>query len=431
MSESIGRTRLKDASSGLLQALGQKVVGSVGNRVSGLTERLEGVASGSPSTKALVGSGTAVAKGESPVMGAVKGMASGVKDKVTNAIPGLGGKSGGSGSKTPKATKATNFQEIIDVGVPIRVAYNQWTEFGSFPSFMKKVKTVDTSDDIKSTWKAQVFWSSRTWESTILKQVPDERIVWRSKGQKGHVDGTVTFHELTPTLTRIVVVLEYYPQGLFERTGNLWRAQGRRARLEVKHFQRHVMTRTILDPDSVEGWRGTIEDSEVVTTHEEALEQEQQQRESEERESEERESEERESEEQAGGEEPSEEEGAEDEGTEHERAEDEGAEEENSEEGRAERREDDTEDDTEDEYDEEGDEDSDEDDEYEDDEYEDDEEDEEDEESGEQDSDQDDEYEDEEYEEDEDEDEDDDEEDSEDEPDEPPVRRSAQRGAAK
>jgi hypothetical protein len=421
MSESIGRTRLKDASSGLLQALGQKVVGSVGNRVSGLTERLEGVASGSPSTKALVGSGTAVAKGESPVMGAVKGMASGVKDKVTNAIPGLGGGSGGSGSKTPKAAKATNFQEIIDVGVPIRVAYNQWTEFGSFPSFMKKVKTVDTSDDTKSTWKAQVFWSSRTWESTILKQVPDERIVWRSKGQKGHVDGTVTFHELTPTLTRIVVVLEYYPQGLFERTGNLWRAQGRRARLEIKHFQRHVMTRTILDPDSVEGWRGTIEDSEVVTTHEDALEQEQQQRESEEQESEGQESEGQESEGQAGGEEASEEggsesaeeqEGAEDEGAEDQGAEDEGAEDqgaedqgaegegsegEGSEEGHDERHEDDTQDDNEDEYedDEEADEDSDED------------------------SDEDDEY------------EDDEEESDEDEPEEPPVRRSAQRGAAK
>src|SRR5690348_4797505 len=196
MSESMGRTRLKDASSGLLQALGQKVVGSVGNRVSGLTDRLEGVASDSPSTKALVGSGTSVVKGESPVKGALKGMASGIKDKVTNAIPGLGGGKGG-GSKSPKATKATNFQEIIDVGVPIRVAYNQWTEFGSFPSFMKNVKNVDPPEDTKTTWKAQVFWSSRTWESTILKQVPDERSVWRSKGEKGHVDGTVTFHELS------------------------------------------------------------------------------------------------------------------------------------------------------------------------------------------------------------------------------------------
>jgi len=424
MSESMGRSRLKEASSGLVQALGQKVVGSVGDRVSGLTERLDGVASGSPSTKALVGSGTAVAKGKSPVIGAVEGMASGIKDKVTDAIPGLGGKSGGSGSKTPKATKATNFQEIIDVGVPIRVAYNQWTEFGSFPSFMKKVKTVDTSDDTKSTWKAQVFWSSRTWESTILKQVPDERIVWRSKGQKGHVDGTVTFHELTPTLTRIVVVLEYYPQGLFERTGNLWRAQGRRARLEIKHFQRHVMTRTILDPDSVEGWRGTIEESEVVTTHEEALEQEQRQRESEEQESEGQESEE-----QAGGEEASEEGGqpSEEEGSESDE-EQEGVEDEGAEEGHDERHEDGTEgSDEDDEYDDEYEDDEYEPDEEEDDEYEDDEEDED---SGEQDSDQDDEYEDDEYEDDE-EDEDDDEEDSEDEPDEPPVRRSAQRGAAK
>ena len=59
---------------------------------------------------------------------------------------------------------------------------------------------------------------------------PHERIVWRSKGAKGYVDGAVTFHELTPDLTRILVVLEYHPQGFFEKTGNLWRAQGRRAR---------------------------------------------------------------------------------------------------------------------------------------------------------------------------------------------------------
>ena len=107
-----------------------------------------------------------------------------------------------------------------------------------------------------STFKAQIFWSHRTWEATILEQVPDERIVWRSKGEKGHVDGAVTFHELGPNLTRILVVLEYYPQGLFEKTGNIWEAQGRRARAELRHFRRHVMTRTILDPDEVEGWRG-------------------------------------------------------------------------------------------------------------------------------------------------------------------------------
>ena len=126
----------------------------------------------------------------------------------------------------------------------------------------------------KVNWKAQVFWSHREWEATILDQRPDERIIWRSKGQKGHVDGAVTFHELAPSLTKIVLVLEYHPQGMFEQTGNLWRAQGRRARLELKHFQRHVMAHALLNPDDVEGWRGVIEDGEVVKDHETVLDEE-------------------------------------------------------------------------------------------------------------------------------------------------------------
>jgi hypothetical protein len=158
----------------------------------------------------------------------------------------------------------------------LTVAYNAWTEFGSFPSFMKKVEDVEAESDEKLTFKAQIFLSHRTWEATVLEQVPDERIVWRSKGEKGHVDGAVTFHELAPNLTRILVVLEYYPQGLFEKTGNLWRAQGRRARAELRHFRRHVMTRVALDPDSVEGWRGVIHDGEVEETHEEHVEAEEQ-----------------------------------------------------------------------------------------------------------------------------------------------------------
>src|SRR5262249_6250496 len=81
------------------------------------------------------------------------------------------------------------------------------------------------------------------------------------------VDGVVTFHELAPELTRILLVLEYHPKGLFERTGNLWRAQGRRARLELKHFARHAMTQSILRPDEGEGWRGEIRDSKVVKDH--------------------------------------------------------------------------------------------------------------------------------------------------------------------
>ncbi|WP_199487347.1 SRPBCC family protein [Actinomadura spongiicola] len=164
--------------------------------------------------------------------------------------------------------KPTNIVEQIDVGAPCRLVYDQWTRFEDFPSFMKKVESVEQVSDEKLNWKAKVFWSSRTWESTIVEQVPDEHIVWRSKGSKGHVDGTVSFHELSPDLTRVLLVLEYHPRGLFERVGNLWRAQGRRVRLELKHFRRHVMTQSLARPDEVEGWRGEIRDGEIVTTSE-------------------------------------------------------------------------------------------------------------------------------------------------------------------
>ena len=261
--------RLKDELQDALKALGEKGLETVQERISGATDSLNGIAdNGGLMTKAAKGGVEAVAEGESPVKGAVKGGLSGVKDKVKSAVTG-------GGSKSPKATKATNIIESIDVGVPIDVAYNTWTQFQDFSNFMKKIDGIDQQDEVKVNFKAQVFWSHRQWEATILDQVPNDRIVWRSKGAKGHVDGAVTFHELAPNMTRILVVLEYYPQGFMERTGNIWRAQGRRARLELKHFRRHVMTRVILNPDEIEGWRGEIRESEVVRSHEEVVEEEQ------------------------------------------------------------------------------------------------------------------------------------------------------------
>ena len=78
---------------------------------------------------------------------------------------------------------------------------------------MKKVENVDQPEEQRTTWKAQVFWSHRTWESTILEQVPDDKIIWRSKGAKGYVDGAVTFHELAPNLTRVLAGPRVPPAG--------------------------------------------------------------------------------------------------------------------------------------------------------------------------------------------------------------------------
>jgi hypothetical protein len=263
--------RLKAEAGGLVNALADRALSSVHHKVEDMTGRLTGFANGEPGPGliAAVTGARNMAEGKSPARSLLGAGFAGLKEKVSGIF--RRGKGKGRGKRK---LKLTNIVESIDVGVPVRLAYDQWNQFGEFPTFMKKVENADRAEDTKLNWKAQVFWSHRTWESTIIDQRPDERIIWHSKGQKGHVDGAVTFHELAPNLTRIVLVLEYHPQGMFERTGNIWRAQGRRARLELKHFARHVMTNSALKPDEIEGWRGVIQDSEVVLDHETALEQE-------------------------------------------------------------------------------------------------------------------------------------------------------------
>lgn len=261
-----GTQGLKNAGGELLKTLGDRATNAVSARMDGLTDKLEGVAGGGPVSGLLGGALRSKAEGDSTTGGAVKGAFSGIKNKITG---------GGGGGKGKPETKATTILEDIDVGVPVSVAYNQWTEFASFPQMMRKVEKVEAEDETTLNWKAQIVWSHRTWEATIVDQVPDERIVWKSKGEKGHVDGAVTFHELAPNLTRISLTLEYFPQGFFERTGNIWRAQGRRARSELKRFRQHLMTETLLDLEELEGWRGEIHEGEVVQSHEDALGEEQ------------------------------------------------------------------------------------------------------------------------------------------------------------
>jgi hypothetical protein len=216
---------LKDALGGYLSAKGTDLAGRAGERVKGLTGRLTDLADGK----------------------------------------------GGSGGVPDGGVKATHIMETVDVPVPLRTAYDQWTRLEDFSGFTKGVRSVSRNDDTESDWNVKVGPSSRSWKATVREQIPDERIVWTSEGAKGSTTGAVTFHELAPSLTRIVVVVEYLPAGFFEKTGNLWRAQGRRLRLDLKHFARHV---TLHADEEPEGWRGEIRDGEVVRTHEEVVEEE-------------------------------------------------------------------------------------------------------------------------------------------------------------
>ncbi|MGW5366166.1 SRPBCC family protein, partial [Actinopolymorpha pittospori] len=103
-------------------------------------------------------------------------------------------------------------------------------------------------------------WSHRSWKATVTEQVPDRKIAWTSEGAKGTTKGVVTFHPLADDLTKVLLVLEYYPGGVVEKTANLWRAFGRRARLDLKHFRRFVSMRG----EATGAWRGEIQDGQVV-----------------------------------------------------------------------------------------------------------------------------------------------------------------------
>ena len=249
------------------QALGRKALSSAGDQVDKLVDRFEG--SGGSSGEAAKEGAEKLAEGESAGKAAASAATAGAKDKIKGLFGG-GSNDGGSDNKF------INIVEWTDLGVPLSVAYNAFTQYEDWPDIMKKVEHVEWADDVTLRIKGQVFWSHRTWDATIKEQVADSHIVWESSGEKGSISGSVSFHEVTPTLTRMLTIGEYHPQGFMERTGNIWRAVGRRFRLELKFFVHHVMTEVIQDPDSVEGWRGEIRDGELVTSHEDAVEQESQ-----------------------------------------------------------------------------------------------------------------------------------------------------------
>lgn len=265
--EGSGLDMLRDELSDFLGAQVEHLVDKAGEKLGDVTDQLLDTAENGGSGGSLLGIGGRILKGDSPLKAFVGEKAKGLKDNVMDKVKSVfgGGRGGKSGS-----TKVMNIIEVLDVGVPIRVAYNYWTQYEEFSDFTKGVRSVSRNDETASDWKVKVGPSTRGWKATVQEQVPDDRIVWSSEGAKGTTHGCVSFHELTPDLTRIVLVVEYYPSGFFEKTGNLWRAQGRRLRLDFKNFQRYV---TFADED-VEGWRGEIRDGEVVRSHEEALEEE-------------------------------------------------------------------------------------------------------------------------------------------------------------
>ncbi|HWM36862.1 MAG TPA: SRPBCC family protein [Streptomyces sp.] len=255
-----GLDKVREEFSNYLLAKASNLVSSAGGKVSGLAEK---VAEGGGPGGELPKMGAKLLQGESPAKAVGGQVAKKIKDKTVGKVKELFGGGGEAGDK-----KVTNIIEVLDVGLPLRRVYDHWTEFEEFSGFMKGVVEASRGDDdITSDWTGKVGPSKRTWQATVLEQVPDNRIVWKTSGE-ATTHGSVSFHELAPNLTRIVVVVEYSPGGFLEKTANIWRAQGRRLRLDLKHFQRYV---TLGVQEVPEGWRGEIREEELVRSHEEVL----------------------------------------------------------------------------------------------------------------------------------------------------------------
>lgn len=148
----------------------------------------------------------------------------------------------------------------IDVQVPISTAYNQWTQFETFPQFMEGVKEVHQLDDKRLHWRAEVGGKEQEWDARITEQIPDQRIAWTSTSGDMNA-GAVDFHRISDDMTRITLTIDYDPQGFLESLGDALGFMDRRVDGDLKRFKQFIESRG----SETGGWRGTIEDHPETT----------------------------------------------------------------------------------------------------------------------------------------------------------------------
>jgi ribosome-associated toxin RatA of RatAB toxin-antitoxin module len=147
----------------------------------------------------------------------------------------------------------SSIQHSVDVNVPIHVAYNQWTQFESFPEFMEGVQSVKQLDDTHLAWTVEIGGVHREFETEITEQHPDERIAWRSLDEPRQ-SGVVTFHRIDDNRTRVTLQMEYEPKGFVETAADLLQIVRMRVRGDLERFKQFVETRG----RETGAWRGDV-----------------------------------------------------------------------------------------------------------------------------------------------------------------------------
>ncbi len=147
----------------------------------------------------------------------------------------------------------SNVQESIDVNVPVRTAYDQWTQFETFPQFMEGVKEVRQLDDTHLHWVAEIAGIERAWDAVVTEQTPDQRVAWTNTDGAENA-GVVTFHKLSDTTTRVLLQLDFDPDGVVETVGDKLGFVKRRAKGDLERFRSFIEQRG----HETGGWRGEV-----------------------------------------------------------------------------------------------------------------------------------------------------------------------------
>jgi uncharacterized membrane protein len=145
--------------------------------------------------------------------------------------------------------------ESVDVAVPVRTAYNQWTQFEEFPQFMDGVSEIRQLTDTMTHWKTKIGGVEREFDAKITEQLPDERVAWTSvEGSKQA--GVVTFHRLDEAHTRVTVQMDFDPDGFVETAGDKLGIIDRQVKGDVKRFKEFIEGRGGVETGA---WRQQID----------------------------------------------------------------------------------------------------------------------------------------------------------------------------
>jgi len=142
----------------------------------------------------------------------------------------------------------------IDVSVPIRTAYNQWTQFETFPQFMGGVESISQTDDRHSHWVTKIAGVQREFDTEITEQHPDERVAWKSTDGTTHA-GVVTFHRLSDNETKVTVQLDWEAEGVVEKAGAMVGVDDRQVQSDLERFKKYIESQGREDG----AWRGNID----------------------------------------------------------------------------------------------------------------------------------------------------------------------------